>query len=440
MGHNPNDMVKYSIKYLREGWEQEGVSNMRTTTGLRYAARLALVALAAAAFVHMGAAQQQAELASPGQTPGSILYGLDRAAESVSLALTFSSEGKAQKKLQYAEERLSEARAVAEQGDTQAAEDLEQEYSDNIDEAATFGQNIADAAQRQDIESVISQATTKHAQVLEQQEVDPGEPGYDAKRKAEDVTVETENDPVEKARKQADAAGNRANEADRLASRGDTQRAEQAAQEYEQEMQDLEQIGQQVSDAAQQRDIQTVVATATQAHQQVLQRVYNQVPEQARDAISRAMEASKRGHEQAVQSLQQSGGLPGGVQEAIPGPGGNATERMSSARDLMEQGRQAVTRGKQQLNQNNYQEARQAFAEAESLFDRAAGKVVGLEDAEAQRILENARNSRSGADNLERSVEAYMDGDEQAAQEYAGDAQQDFEQTDSGSTAQGGTQ
>lgn len=58
------------------------------------------------------------ELPEPGTTPGSMMFGLERAQESISLALTFNKEKKVQKRIRMAQERLAEARKLSEANDS----------------------------------------------------------------------------------------------------------------------------------------------------------------------------------------------------------------------------------------------------------------------------------------------------------------------------------
>lgn len=47
--------------------------------------------------------------------------------------------------------------------------------------------------------------------------------------------------------------------------------------------------------------------TLSSLHQSVLERVYNQVPEKAKEAIKKAIEMSKKGHERAIESIEKKG-------------------------------------------------------------------------------------------------------------------------------------
>jgi len=68
---------------------------------------------------------------SPGVGPDSIFYGLDRAMERISLALTFNRARKAEKALRIADERLAEVEAMIKKNKSKAA-DIAQRKHDKI--------------------------------------------------------------------------------------------------------------------------------------------------------------------------------------------------------------------------------------------------------------------------------------------------------------------
>ena len=58
---------------------------------------------------------QEEELPNPGITPDSPFYFLDNWGKNIGLFFAFGPEAKARKALEYAEERLAEAQAMAEE-------------------------------------------------------------------------------------------------------------------------------------------------------------------------------------------------------------------------------------------------------------------------------------------------------------------------------------
>jgi hypothetical protein len=82
-------------------------------------------------------AAQPADLPKPGQTPGDLFYGLERASESLELAVASapvigSKELAAKVRANHAAERLAEAKELAERNRTENVEKLMQEYSENM--------------------------------------------------------------------------------------------------------------------------------------------------------------------------------------------------------------------------------------------------------------------------------------------------------------------
>ena len=108
------------------------------------------------------------EQESAGITPDSVFYGLDKALESIRLALTFDHVNKAELHLKYANERLAEAQKVIEKNDLKHLErlmkDMEKELNETTDEiskAKSQGKDVDAVVQR------VEEATSKHTAVLQ---------------------------------------------------------------------------------------------------------------------------------------------------------------------------------------------------------------------------------------------------------------------------------
>lgn len=101
-------------------------------------------------------------LPDAGITPDSPLYFLDNAEESVNEFFSLSHESKSEKKLKHAEEKLAEAKKMAEEGKTDATEVAEKKYEEKLngatEEAKLTGKE--NALQR------IEEATTRHQAVM----------------------------------------------------------------------------------------------------------------------------------------------------------------------------------------------------------------------------------------------------------------------------------
>jgi len=106
-------------------------------------------------------------LPNPGLTPASPFYFLDTFGENVSLLFTGSPEGKANKQLSYANEKLAEAKETAYRGNGKAARkavDLYENYlndaTENLGKAKALGRDVDALAER------ITEAILRHVAVL----------------------------------------------------------------------------------------------------------------------------------------------------------------------------------------------------------------------------------------------------------------------------------
>lgn len=106
-------------------------------------------------------------LPSPGLTPDSPFYFLDTLGENIGLLFARSPESKASKAFSYAEEKLAEAKDMADKGKEKAAENATKRYdgyvgkaTDNLDKAKALGKDVDALAAH------VAEATLKHQAVL----------------------------------------------------------------------------------------------------------------------------------------------------------------------------------------------------------------------------------------------------------------------------------
>ena len=130
----------------------------------------------------------------------------------------------------------------------------------------------------------------------------------------------TEVDPEKAAEIFSVAAEKRLNKAKQDAEDEDAEEAEEVMEEFEKHAA----FGQEISEIARAigKDTTTVeqlVARATAHHLEVLNDVYNKVPEQAKGAIQKAMTVSETGRQQAVEALKGKGVLEN-ISETVPVP------------------------------------------------------------------------------------------------------------------------
>ncbi len=103
-----------------------------------------------------------------GIPPDSIIYGLDRAFERISLALTFDRAKKAEKRLKIASERIAELKVMVKKGKPEFAEKLAKEHNEelekaenDIEKAKALGKNVTALREH------VAEMTYKHVIVLQ---------------------------------------------------------------------------------------------------------------------------------------------------------------------------------------------------------------------------------------------------------------------------------
>ena len=111
---------------------------------------------------------QEEGMKKSGITPDSPLYGLDRAMESLRLALTFNSEKEANLHLEYAEERLAEIQKMIEENKAQYVTKLElarqkslNKSNEYMEKAKEKGRDVSELALK------VQEATSKHLAILD---------------------------------------------------------------------------------------------------------------------------------------------------------------------------------------------------------------------------------------------------------------------------------
>lgn len=101
-----------------------------------------------------------------GIKPGSFFYFFDTTFEKINLFFTFNPEKKAQKNLEYADERLAEAEAVAQEKNTDAVKTAVAGYESNIALAAEESSQIKDKGKTEELLNSIADNTSKHQEIL----------------------------------------------------------------------------------------------------------------------------------------------------------------------------------------------------------------------------------------------------------------------------------
>ncbi|MBI3274009.1 MAG: hypothetical protein HYZ69_02600, partial [Candidatus Colwellbacteria bacterium] len=103
---------------------------------------------------------------NPGVKPGSFFYFFDTTFEKVGLFFTFNPEKKARKALEYADERLAEAEAVAGDNNTEAVKTAITNYESNIAFASEKSKEVREKEKAEALLTTITDSTSKHQEIL----------------------------------------------------------------------------------------------------------------------------------------------------------------------------------------------------------------------------------------------------------------------------------
>jgi hypothetical protein len=127
-------------------------------------------------------------------------------------------------------------------------------------------------------------------------------------------------DPEKAAEIFSQAAEKRLNKAKQDAEEKDTEEVNETVEEFEK----YALFGQEISEIAQgigkeTTTVEQLVAKATSRHLEILNEAYNKAPEQAKEAIKKAMTVSEIGRQQVVEALKEKGALEN-IPETVPIP------------------------------------------------------------------------------------------------------------------------
>jgi len=101
-----------------------------------------------------------------GVKPGSFFYFFDTTFENVGLFFTFNPEKKAQKALEYADERLAEIEAVAEEKNPDGVKTAIANYESNIALATKKSKEVKDKGQAETLLNSIADNNSRNQEVL----------------------------------------------------------------------------------------------------------------------------------------------------------------------------------------------------------------------------------------------------------------------------------
>ena len=267
-----------------------------------------------------GVLAQETELPDPGLTPDSPFYFLETIAEGIGTFFTFGDLKKAERYATLAAERVAEAQAVVEKGKPEFAEKTLTRYENQLNNSIARAERAQAKGQSvKNVMEIVAEGTGKHLATIESILEKVSAKAKTAATEAKEVSMTgqknalralAEEDPETATEINLKAAEARLNRAKAKAEAGEIEDAEEAITEFENQ----HKFGEEISQIAQGlgKDTTTVeqlVGRATAIHLEILAEVYERVPEQAKPAIEKAMETSVKGHEKAVESLQEKGAL-----------------------------------------------------------------------------------------------------------------------------------
>lgn len=249
-------------------------------------------------------------LPEAGTTPGSPFYFAERFFEGIGTFFTFGNSAKAERYLTLAEERLAEAKVLAEDGDERAQVAVER-YEDQVAKAKERAERAAnlegDPIPDIDLLARVTDATTKHLTVLD--EVLERVPEQ-AKASIEAAKERSMTGQIEALRGLAQRDPERAVEIFDRAAESRLQRAGgyikiddvkgESVEEIEDALAEFEryaEFGNEIAGLAEglqsgETTVEELVERATAHHREILSEVREQVPEEAKASIDRAIDKS----------------------------------------------------------------------------------------------------------------------------------------------------
>jgi len=292
-------------------------------------------------FISGVAFAQTNELPPAGITPGSPFYFLERAFEGIGTFFTFGNAAKAKRYIALAEERLAEAKVLAEKGDKKAHDAIKR-YERQFEKATERAARAGDI----DVTALVAEATTKHLFVLDEVIERVPEQAKEAVRKAKERSIAgqigalkglVQKDPERAVGIFSKAAEGRlkAAKARLERGRGDEDEAKEVEENFK-EYEKYAKFGEEISTLASkihtgEVTVEDLVEKAISHHLDVLKAIQDKLPVQAQEQFQRALDSARKvqkmrpsipmsGKQEAQQQEDQKKkyGPPASVQQQIP--------------------------------------------------------------------------------------------------------------------------
>ncbi len=296
---------------------------------------------------------QDEELPDPGITPDSPFYFFDTLGKNIGLFFAFGPEAKAKKALQYAEERLAEARVMAVKNRIREMTRAANDYDGFM---AMVNERAEEARQRgasDNISERMALATSKHLHVLDRIKDKIPEQAKEAITRARTASMNGQKNALralakikpEKALEISSATiEGRLNRAMVKATENVTAEVEEALEDAD----DLMEIEEEIAEIAQRQGTDNVtiaqrIAHATSNRIEVLAGIYEKVPEQTKTAIARAMDNSVRKYDRAIEKLSQ---------KTEPGETPEEVQTLQRMREELKERLRLITSSQAQVSDN----------------------------------------------------------------------------------------
>jgi len=310
--------------------------------------------LASSLLISGTAYAQDEELPDPGITPDSPFYFFDKLGKNIGMFFAFGPEAKANKALEYAEERLAEARAMATANRTREMTRAANDYEGYMAMVNEREEELSQLGNSANISERVALAVSRHFLVLDDLEDRVPEQAKEAIIKARTASMNGHENalralarikPERALEINAEAIEGRLLRARILAADNVTSEVEEALAnaanltEIEEEISDIARaLGKDIS------SIQERLAQSTSNRFEILSEVYEQVPEHSKPAVADALENSVDRYEGVIERIRErynSGEIP------------EETEALEKAREELRERLQIMTSNTAQVSNNS---------------------------------------------------------------------------------------
>jgi DNA-binding transcriptional MerR regulator len=273
---------------------------------------------------------QNETLSDPGLTPDSPFYFLEIIVEKIGNFFTFGDKAKAERMLALAEERLAEAKKMIEEGKREHAQKAFKRYQAHLQECEKRLERMENKGERiDDVVEKVASVTEKHIAVLERVYERVPDQAKSAILHAMEVSLTGQEKALEALGKKnpettlklqlrimdqrVKRIRVRTENKNILAAKASLQNYERGEKEIKSLLETARKEGVDVA------ELEALVLQKTAKHIEILWALYEKAPEQAKEAIKKAMVVSEIGRKNAVEALKEKGVL-GGIPESVPIP------------------------------------------------------------------------------------------------------------------------